>query len=142
MTRLYMRYTKQVSFVWSYKNNIHFDTKSLASLRCLEKLNITVETAFNIPANERYCISDDYETSNLIRFMQNITNLPRLKTLSLCLKGLQMNTGLGLNLLLLVANSNLTDWQISVMLPIKDAKNIHILKPVLARINILGIFTE
>jgi len=139
MTRLSLRDIKEMSFEWTYMNNINFDTKNFASLRRLEKLNMTSVASFGFPAN--HYITDVYEASNLARFMQNIVNLPRLNTLYLCFKNLLMETELVLNLLLFVANSNITDWHISIMMSTEEVKNIHSLKPALAKINTLGVFT-
>ncbi len=142
MTKLCMREIKQISFIWSYINDIQFGSNTFASLKRLEKLDITAEASFGLPANQKYCISDDYQASNITCFLQNIVNLPRLKTLYLCFKDLLMEIDLVLNLLLLVVNSKIDDWHISIMMPMEEAKNIHILKPALAKINVFGIFTS
>jgi len=140
LTRLYLRETKQISFDWTYCNKITFSNRALASLRRLEKLTISVHNGLLPNHDENYRISDDYEASNMIRLVENITKLPNLKTLYLDFYGIEVSADLVVNLTLLVANSKIEDWYLDVIIPIEFFKDMDILKPALEKVQTLGIF--
>ena len=116
---------KQLSFGWDDESQINFKTKNFASLSRLEKLTVGIE-----------CSSDPY---NLTRFVKNITNLSRLKFLNLDFR-IQMDISLISDLLRLVEDSNIIDWQMKILISIKDVQEIAILESILAKITILKIF--
>ena len=140
LARLYMRDVKQAEIRWNYPNQANFDSRALASLKRVEKLDLTFQQSLNND-DDNYLVSDDFEAASVIRFMENIARLPRLKNLYVNFKDVEMTPDLLLNSVLTIANSKIDDWYLDLVLPITSIKNINILKPALETINVLGIFT-
>jgi len=137
LTRSSMRDLKQIDFAWTYQNQVQFDRRSLAGLRRLEKLTLITQKNCQRLNYPNHRISDDHEASNLVQLVENIAQLPKLKSLHLDLYGLKLPSDLVLNLALLVANSNINDWYLDLII---SAQHFDVLKPVLEKVHTLGIF--